>query len=59
MVLGLAVMYGISSLDYHILMRFAVPAYLVSLVLSGAVLLFGDAYNGSRRWLSIGPLSFF
>lgn len=58
MVLGLAVMYGISSLDYHILMRFAVPAYLVSLVLSGAVLLFGDAYNGSRRWLSIGPLSF-
>ena len=22
------------------------------------MLLFGDAYNGSRRWLSIGPLSF-
>ncbi len=58
MALGLAAMYAISSVDYHILKRFAVPAYLVSLLLSGAVLLFGDAYNGSRRWLSIGPLSF-
>ncbi len=58
MALGLAVMYGISSIDYHGLLRFSVPAYLMSLALSGAVLLFGDAYNGSRRWLSIGPLSF-
>ncbi len=58
MVLGLAAMYGISSVDYHALKRLAVPAYLLSLLLSGAVLLFGDAYNGSRRWLSIGPLSF-
>ena len=58
MVLGLAVMYGISRVDYHGLQRISVPAYLLSLVLSGAVLLFGDAYNGSRRWLSIGPLSF-
>ena len=58
MVLGLAVMSGISRVDYHGLQRISVPAYLLSLVLSGAVLLFGDAYNGSRRWLSIGPLSF-
>lgn len=58
MVLGLIVMCVIASLDYHVLRRFAVPAYLLSLVLSGAVLLFGDTYNGSRRWLSIGPLSF-
>ena len=28
------------------------------MVLSGAVLLVGDTYNGSRRWLSVGPLSF-
>ncbi|MCC8049960.1 MAG: FtsW/RodA/SpoVE family cell cycle protein [Clostridiales bacterium] len=58
MVLGLAAMAGISSIDYHVLNKLAGPAYLLSLVLSGAVLLFGDAYNGSRRWLSIGPLSF-
>lgn len=32
--------------------------YVVSMGLSLAVLLFGDEYNGSKRWLSIGPLSF-
>lgn len=58
MILGLGLMYGVARIDYHMLERFAVPAYLLSLVLSGAVLLFGDAYNGSRRWLSMGPLSF-
>lgn len=58
MALGLAAMYAIASVDYHALRRLAVPAYLLSLALSGAVLLFGDAYNGSRRWLSLGPLSF-
>ena len=58
MLFGFCLMYGIARLDYHTLERFAVPAYLISLALSGAVLLFGDAYNGSRRWLSIGPFSF-
>ncbi len=56
--LGLAAMYVVACMDYHTLLRFAVPAYLLSLALSGAVLLFGDTYNGSQRWLSIGPLSF-
>ncbi|MCD7818159.1 MAG: FtsW/RodA/SpoVE family cell cycle protein [Lachnospiraceae bacterium] len=58
MLLGFAAMYGMSSVDYHILKRLSGPAYILSLVLSGAVLLFGSAYNGSRRWLSVGPLSF-
>lgn len=57
-VLGIAAMTVVSRLDYHRLARFAVWGYLVSLALSTAVLLFGDAYNGSKRWLSIGPLSF-
>ena len=47
MLFGFCLMYGIARLDYHTLERFAVPAYLISLALSGAVLLFGDAYNGS------------
>ncbi len=58
MLFGFCLMYGIARLDYHTLERFAVPAYLISLALSGAVLLFGDAYNGSRRWLSYRPFSF-
>lgn len=56
--LGLAAMYLVSQMDYHRLLGMAVPAYLVSLGLSGAVLLVGDSYNGSKRWLSLGPLSF-
>ena len=56
--LGLAVMYGVSCVDYHRWERLAVPGYLISLGLQAAVLAFGDEYNGSRRWLSVGPLSF-
>lgn len=56
--LGLTAMFFISRMDYHLFARFAIMAYLVSMALSGAVLLVGDSYNGSKRWLSIGPLSF-
>ena len=56
--LGLMGMYLVSCMDYHILVRFAPFFYLVSIFLSLAVLLFGDEYNGSKRWLSLGPLSF-
>ena len=56
--LGLAGMYAMANIDYHIWQRFALPAYILSLVLSLLVLFVGDEYNGSKRWLSFGPLSF-
>ena len=56
--LGLALMYAMANIDYHVWQKFAVPAYMVSLVLSTAVLIVGDEYNGSKRWLSFGPFSF-
>ena len=56
--LGLALMYVMANIDYHVWQRFAIPAYLISLVLSTAVLIVGDEYNGSKRWLSFGPFSF-
>ncbi len=56
--LGLGVMYAVSSVDYHFFLKFAPAAYLLSLVLSTAVLLIGQEINGSRRWLNLGPLSF-
>lgn len=58
MSLGLACMYTVSHMDYHIWEKLAVPAYLLSIVLSVAVMFFGKEYNGSKRWLSLGPLSF-
>ena len=56
--LGGGAMYLVAGIDYHVTARFAVPLYLCSLVLSTAVLFFGQEYNGSRRWLALGPLSF-
>lgn len=56
--LGLAAMVVVSRMDYHLFARFAVWGYLLSLALSGAVLAVGSSYNGSKRWLTIGPLSF-
>ncbi len=55
---GLLPMYLVSCMDYRQLKSLAVPGYLLSLLLSAAVLVVGDSYNGSRRWLSLGPLSF-
>ncbi len=56
--LGFAGMYAMANIDYHIWQKFALPAYVLSLVLSLLVLFIGDEYNGSKRWLSFGPLSF-
>ena len=56
--LGLGIMYLIMNLDYHFFVKLAPMAYLVSVVLSVAVLFVGQEINGSRRWLNLGPLSF-
>ena len=56
--LGLAAMYAVSCIDFRRWKNLAIPGYLISLILQAAVLFFGDEYNGSKRWLSIGPLSF-
>lgn len=56
--LGLLGMIVVARIDYHRWIPLAVPGYLVSILLSIAVVLFGDEYNGSKRWLSLGPVSF-
>lgn len=56
--LGIVAMYIVSNVDYHFFLRLAPAAYLFSMVLSTAVLLFGQEINGSKRWLNLGPLSF-
>lgn len=56
--LGIAGMYAVAKIDYHIWAKLAVPGYILAIVLCIAVMLFGDEYNGSKRWLSLGPFSF-
>ncbi len=40
------------------LMRFAVPIYVLGLLLLVAVALFGEVVNGARRWLHVGVVRF-
>lgn len=56
--LGLMAMYLVSQIDYRYWVSLAGIGYAISLILSTAVLFIGDEYNGSKRWLSLGPFSF-
>ena len=56
-VLGMAGMLWIARIDYHRWIPLAVPGYLAAIGLSIAVMAFGKEYNGSKRWLSLGPVS--
>ena len=47
-----------ARIDYHRVAAFATVLYLCSIALSTAVLFVGRSYNGSKRWLALGPLSF-
>ena len=53
-----AAMWLIARVPPQTLMRFAVPAYLLGLVLLVAVALMGDVVNGARRWLHVGVTRF-
>ena len=52
--LALLAMWIAAQVPPQTLMRFAVPAYLLGLLLLLAVALFGDVRNGARRWLPLG-----
>ena len=56
--LGIAGMLVAANMDYHIWRYVAVLGYFTAILLSVAVLFIGDEYNGSKRWLSLGPFSF-
>lgn len=56
--IGLFSMYLVSCIDYRRLQNYAWIGYGIALMLSTAVLFVGREYNGSKRWLALGPLSF-
>ncbi len=53
--LGILGMYLAARTDYRLWKYAALPGYLAALLLSVAVLFIGEEYNGSKRWLSLGP----
>lgn len=56
-VLGLFAMYFVSRIDYRIYQKFYKHAWWFSIILLIAVLIFGSASHGAKRWIYIGPLS--
>ncbi len=52
--LALCLMWVAAQMPPQTLMRFALPAYLLGVLLLIAVALVGDVRNGARRWLPIG-----
>jgi len=54
LLIALAVMVAVSHIPPHRLRQFALPAYVIGLILLLGVALFGDIVNGARRWLNLG-----
>jgi len=51
---GLVVMWAVAQLPPQKLMRFAVPLYVVGVILLVLVFVVGVKVNGARRWLPLG-----
>ncbi|HKY49613.1 MAG TPA: putative lipid II flippase FtsW [Acidimicrobiia bacterium] len=58
LVVGVIAMVAIARIPYRAYLRLAMPFYLTSLGLLGAVWVAGLARNGSRRWLDLGFVTF-
>ena len=56
--LGVTLMIVFSRLDFRVLRRLAPALVVTSLVLLLGVLVAGQAVNGARRWLNVGPVVF-
>ena len=54
MLVGLTVMWLVAQLPPQRLMHFAIPLYVVGIILLILVFPFGVKVNGARRWLSLG-----
>jgi rod shape determining protein RodA len=56
--IALVAMWVTAQIAPRTLMRLALPAYAIGLLLLVAVALFGDVVNGARRWLHVGVTRF-
>jgi len=51
---AMTIMWLAANIPPHYLQRFALPVYLLGLLLLIGVALFGEVVNGARRWLHVG-----
>jgi rod shape determining protein RodA len=57
-VVGIAVMFGVAFLDYHRWERWAVPIYVVTMLLLFFVAFKGHSALGAARWIQLGAFTF-
>lgn len=55
-IIGGILAFILAKIDYKVISAFAFPAFILNLLLLIAVLIFGAATNGSKRWFSIGVI---
>lgn len=56
-VIGIVVMLGLYFFDYTKLRNYAIPLYIIAMVLLITTLFIGATVNGARRWIVVGPFS--
>ncbi len=54
--IGLAMMFFISTIDYHKYKQLYKIAYIASFVLLALVPIMGTDANGAKRWIDLGPI---
>lgn len=57
---GLFFLFIASRIDYHVLKRFVIPIFFISIVFLVLVFIpgFGSTVYGAARWIQLGPISF-
>jgi rod shape determining protein RodA len=55
---GIVVMFGVAFIDYHRWRQWALPIYIVTLLLLVFIAIKGHSALGAARWIQIGPIQF-
>jgi len=57
-VVGIIVMFGVAFVDYHRWQQWALPIYVVTLLLLIFIAIKGHSALGAARWIQIGSFTF-
>jgi rod shape determining protein RodA len=57
-VVGIAVMFGVAFIDYHRWQQWALPIYIVTVLLLIFIAIKGHSALGAARWIQIGSFTF-
>ena len=55
---GIVAMLVFAFVDYHLWQRWALPIYVLNILILGAVAIAGHSALGAQRWIGLGPIVF-